>query len=251
MSCRSESISEIPSIKNADLSIEDSVKAVIAGMKEQKVSRARSEKTLIGSIKCFFKSGITDTKANQIFQSLLAVGFILLESGKIVYPDFDCLKNEKKEESFSVDQINDFIAKLKAQKTSRPRSRKTVINSIKSFNKSEITDVRANQIFQGMIDLGFISEISGKIAYSDLVVNSHGKKESNIKSESRAKDFILRFRNPKISKPRSEKTMISSIKSFFGSGTKDLDAAKILEEMVKTGFINIVDGKIVYSDSKK
>jgi hypothetical protein len=65
----------------------------------------------------------------------------------------------------------------------------------------------------------------------------------------RAETFIAKFRNPKVTKPRTEKTMSSAIKAHFRPTIDDSEVAPVLSAMVATGFIAIDAGKIVYAQS--
>ncbi|MEZ0371711.1 MAG: PIN domain-containing protein [Candidatus Sericytochromatia bacterium] len=63
----------------------------------------------------------------------------------------------------------------------------------------------------------------------------------------RAAAFIATLKKPKVSKPRTEKTMSSAIKAHFQPGVEDSEVVKILKAMVATGFISIEAGKVVYA----
>ena len=65
----------------------------------------------------------------------------------------------------------------------------------------------------------------------------------------RADAFIAKLRESRATKPRTEKTMSSSIEAHFQPGTEESEVALILKAMVATGFISIEDGKIVYAQS--
>lgn len=65
----------------------------------------------------------------------------------------------------------------------------------------------------------------------------------------RAAVFIAQLKKNQTSRPRTEKAMCSAIKSHFKPGVGDADVALILQEMVKTRFLSIQAGKIVYAAS--
>jgi hypothetical protein len=63
----------------------------------------------------------------------------------------------------------------------------------------------------------------------------------------RAEAFIAQLKRPKVTKPRTEKTMGSAIRTYFRPAIEESEVAQILQAMVDTGFISIEAGKIVYS----
>jgi hypothetical protein len=86
LSARSESIAEIPIVKNdAHKLPAERAEAFIAKLKEPKVTRPRTEKTMSSAIKAHFKPTIEDSEVTQILQAMVALGFISIEVGKIVY----------------------------------------------------------------------------------------------------------------------------------------------------------------------
>jgi hypothetical protein len=65
----------------------------------------------------------------------------------------------------------------------------------------------------------------------------------------RAETFIATLKKPKVTKPRTEKTMSSAIRAHFQPAIEEPEIAQILQAIVDTGFISIDAGKIVYAQS--
>lgn len=85
---RSESIAEIPIIKNgAKKAPIERAEAFIAKLKEHKVTRPRTAKTMGSAIKAHFQPGIEETEIAQVIKAMVATGFISIEAGKIVYTE--------------------------------------------------------------------------------------------------------------------------------------------------------------------
>lgn len=90
LSVRSESIAEIPIVKNGTRKLPAArAEAFIAKLKEPKVTKPRTEKTMSSAIKAHFQPGIEDPEAAQILKAMIATGFISVEAGKIVYAQSD------------------------------------------------------------------------------------------------------------------------------------------------------------------
>lgn len=81
---------------------------------------------------------------------------------------------------------------------------------------------------------------------AEIPIVKNGAKKAPI---DRAEVFIAKLMEPKVTRPRTEKTMGSAIKSHFQPGVDDAEAAQIVKAMVATGFISIEAGKIVYAES--
>jgi hypothetical protein len=85
-SARSESIAEIPIVKNgAHKSATARAEAFIAKLKEPKVTKPRTEKSMSSAIRAHFKPDVEDTEVAKILNAMIASGFISIESGKIIY----------------------------------------------------------------------------------------------------------------------------------------------------------------------
>jgi hypothetical protein len=78
----------------------------------------------------------------------------------------------------------------------------------------------------------------------DIPIIKNGTKKP---STERAELFISKLKEPKVTKPRTEKTMSSAIKAHFQPEIEEAEVAQILKAMVATGFISIDAGKIVYA----
>ncbi|MBX3278485.1 MAG: hypothetical protein KF868_10835 [Acidobacteria bacterium] len=81
---------------------------------------------------------------------------------------------------------------------------------------------------------------------ADIPIVKNGGKKPPIE---RAEVFIAKLKKPKVTKPRTEKTMGSAIKAYFQPGVEEAEVAQILKAMVATGFISIKAGKIIYAES--
>jgi hypothetical protein len=73
------------------------------------------------------------------------------------------------------------------------------------------------------------------------------KKGTRKLSAEQAEAFIAKLKEPKVTRPRAEKTMSSAIKSHFRSEIEEPDVARILKAMLATGFIAVEAGEIVYA----
>lgn len=80
----------------------------------------------------------------------------------------------------------------------------------------------------------------------DIPIVKNGTKKPPIE---RAEAFIAKLKEPKVTKPRTEKTMGSAIKAHFQPGVEEAEVAQILKAMVASGFISIEAGKIIYAES--
>lgn len=86
LSARSESIPDIPFIKNGTKKPPaERAEMFIAKLKESKVTKPRTEKTMSSAIKAHFQPEIEDAEVAQILKAMVATGFISIDAGKIVY----------------------------------------------------------------------------------------------------------------------------------------------------------------------
>lgn len=73
-------------------------------------------------------------------------------------------------------------------------------------------------------------------------------KASHVKSpDERAQLVIAKLQQPKASRPRAVKTLISAIAAFFQKQLTDVEVAAVIEAMQKAGFISVTDGKVSYA----
>ena len=87
---RSESIAEIPIVKNGARKLPvERADAFIAKLKEPKVTKPRTEKTMGSAIKAHFQPAIEEAEVQQILNAMVATGFISIDVGKIVYAESD------------------------------------------------------------------------------------------------------------------------------------------------------------------
>ena len=78
---------------------------------------------------------------------------------------------------------------------------------------------------------------------SDIPMVKNGSKKPPIE---RAEAFIAKLNEPKATKPKTEKTMVSAIKSHFQPSVDEAEAVRILKAIIATGYISVEAGKIVY-----
>ncbi len=65
----------------------------------------------------------------------------------------------------------------------------------------------------------------------------------------KAEAFIAKLMQPKVTKPRTEKTMSSAIKAHFQPLITEPEVAEVLQAMVARTFIAVENGKIVYAQA--
>ncbi len=83
---RSEAISEIPIVKNSSTkSPIDRAQLFAEKLKEPKVTKPRTAKTLASSIKAHFQPSITEDEISLIIDVMQKSGFISIDNGKIIY----------------------------------------------------------------------------------------------------------------------------------------------------------------------
>lgn len=86
LAVRSESISEIPIVKNGGKgSPADRAETFIAKLRDPKFARPRTETTMCSAIKAHFQPVVDESEAVLILKAIVATGFIMVEAGKIVY----------------------------------------------------------------------------------------------------------------------------------------------------------------------
>jgi hypothetical protein len=67
--------------------------------------------------------------------------------------------------------------------------------------------------------------------------------------EERIQVVISKFQQPKITKPRTSKTLASAIASYFQKQLSDDEIQAIIAGLISKKFIKIVDGKVSYPSS--
>ena len=88
LAIRSESIEDIPIVKNgARKPPIERAEAFISKLKEAKVSKPRTEKTMSSAIKAHFQPGVEEDEVAQILKAMVATGFISIQAGKIIYAE--------------------------------------------------------------------------------------------------------------------------------------------------------------------
>ena len=74
------------------------------------------------------------------------------------------------------------------------------------------------------------------------------KTDGKAVSEGRARMFVESLRQPKSTKPRSDKTLGRALAAFFGKQKlSDAEVAAVVAAMQKAGHASIVEGKVTYS----
>ncbi|MHB0959628.1 MAG: PIN domain-containing protein [Pirellulaceae bacterium] len=85
---RSKSIADIPIVKNGVKKPPiERAEAIIARLREHKVTRPRTEKTMGSVIKAYFRPYVEEAEVAQILKAMVATGFISIEAGKIIYAE--------------------------------------------------------------------------------------------------------------------------------------------------------------------
>lgn len=78
----------------------------------------------------------------------------------------------------------------------------------------------------------------------DIPLVKAGDKKS---PDERAQLIAARLQQPKVTRPRTVKTLSSSIAAFFQKRLADEDVAAIIAAMQQGGFISVADGKVSYA----
>lgn len=73
------------------------------------------------------------------------------------------------------------------------------------------------------------------------------KNASSKSPNERAKTYIAKLQEPKVTKPRATKTLSSSIRSFFQNQLSDAEVADVIASMQSEGFITVTEGKVAYA----
>jgi hypothetical protein len=82
-------------------------------------------------------------------------------------------------------------------------------------------------------------------AIADIPIAKHSVPRT---PAERAEIFIAKLRDPKVTRPRSEKTMSHAIMAHFRPAIiDDSEVASVLSAMADTGFLSIKESKIVYA----
>ncbi len=89
-SARSEAIGEIPIVKNGTKkSAAEKAQIFIAKLKEPKVTKPRTDKTLASSVKAHFRDSIEETEVPAVIKAIEGTGFLKIEGGKVSYAESD------------------------------------------------------------------------------------------------------------------------------------------------------------------
>lgn len=73
-------------------------------------------------------------------------------------------------------------------------------------------------------------------------------KHANLKSpKEKAAIFVAKLAEPKVTRPRSEKTLISALKAYFRDALEEGEITKVLKAIQATGFLSISEGKVTYA----
>lgn len=86
LAARSESIQEIPLVKNCTLKKPtEQADAFIERLKGPKATKPKTEQTMIRAIKSHFQPDADDRRVSEILKAMVSTGFVAIEAGKIVY----------------------------------------------------------------------------------------------------------------------------------------------------------------------
>lgn len=91
------------------------------------------------------------------------------------------------------------------------------------------------------------AELHTELMRHDLFgIDDEGRKPRHGAAADRARQFIEKLRKPKMSRPRSVKTLTSTVAAFFNKQLSSADVAAVVAAMQHAGFITIKDGKLAY-----
>ena len=102
-------------------------------------------------------------------------------------------------------------------------------------------DTGYDPLVQHLKSKKILSARSPSIADIPLVKSSNAKVQIN-----RAQLYMDKLKQPKVTRPRSAKTLASSIGSFFQKQLTEAEVAAIIAELQKSGFISLNDNKVNY-----
>lgn len=77
----------------------------------------------------------------------------------------------------------------------------------------------------------------------DIPLVKSGNKKS---AAERAQLFIAKLQQPKVTRPRTIKTLSSAIGSFFHKQLTDVEISAVIAEMRKSGFISVDESEVSY-----
>ena len=87
---RCESIGELPIIKNANQKFAaEKAEIFVAKLREPKVTRPRTEKTLASALKAHFRDALEEEAIPHVIKAIQATGFLSITAGKITYAPTD------------------------------------------------------------------------------------------------------------------------------------------------------------------
>lgn len=87
---RWESIGDIPIVKNANRkSASEIAEIFVAKLREPKVTRPRTEKTLARALKAHFRDALEEEAIPHVIKAIQATGFLSITAGKITYAPTD------------------------------------------------------------------------------------------------------------------------------------------------------------------
>lgn len=87
---RWEDVGEIPIVKNANRkSPKEKAELFVAKLREPKVTRPRTEKTLTSALKAHFRDALEQNEIPSVIKALQATGFVSICGGKVTYAATD------------------------------------------------------------------------------------------------------------------------------------------------------------------
>ena len=75
-----------------------------------------------------------------------------------------------------------------------------------------------------------------------LVMNANRKSPKDL-----AEMFVAKLAEPKVTRPRTEKTLGSALKSHFRDSLEESDIPSVIKAIQNTGFLSISGGKVTYA----
>lgn len=107
-----------------------------------------------------------------------------------------------------------------------------IISRDKGFDPL-IAHLKATKIFAGRWE---------SIAEMPIVKNASRKSPKEM-----ARIFVAKLGEPKVTRPRTEKTLRSALKAHFRDNLEEEDLPRVIKAIADTGFLSITAGKVIYA----
>lgn len=103
-------------------------------------------------------------------------------------------------------------------------------------------DTGFDPLIQHLKSKNIFSARSAKI--DDIPLVKVGNKKS---PEERAQMIIAKLQEPKVTRPRKEKTLSSAVAHFFQKQLTEQEVTAVIAELQRTGFLTVIEGKVSYA----